>query len=533
MANSETENIRILVKQTRLMNKLERAFARDVAREKNKYIVLQADNYRRSRSLSDELTVNHKIRLTAIFRKHHLRTLRIFSEDVKRDIQKAYDALDIEQKRTLFDTLLMEWINLEGANKIALIAGTTFNDLRKVLQAGLDAEEPAPRIIKQLLQVRAFSRFRALTIARTETHNAAMFASKRSAEVIATQTGLTIKKKWIPALDERTRTDHAAMSGKPAIPMDSKFIVGGVKMDRPGDPTAPASQIINCLHPDSIVWAASPNALTRRFYEGVLFKIQTANGYDITVTPNHPILTRRGWVAASEIKKTDSIICANRSEWERLGYLNIENIMPKIEQIYNSSLVIFPSMRVGRINVNFHGEIPDKDVDIVFENGSLNNRLKSFFRDPLQKFPFSHANFGKGLVLRNCLAFMPLHRSFHAFSSFVSSLNLIYSFFLSHSRPFNLFRFALPSGSDSVRYQSSIDSAPIKSCDFGNSINRNARFKKSNNFGNMFVNSRVIGHEKIPYRGYVYNLSDDKGYYICNGIVNHNCRCVLVYEPEG
>jgi hypothetical protein len=54
------------------------------------------------------------------------------------------------------------------------------------------------------------------------------------------------EKKWIPATDDRTREDHLAMLDSDWIPFNDSFIVGGVNMQQPGDPNAPASQVCNC-----------------------------------------------------------------------------------------------------------------------------------------------------------------------------------------------------------------------------------------------------------------------------------------------
>lgn len=64
----------------------------------------------------------------------------------------------------------------------------------------------------------------------------------------------------------------------------------------------------NCLLPGTIVLA--PNAIagyTRR-YEGEAIDIRTASGVQLAVTPNHPILTGRGWLPAGELHETDYLI---------------------------------------------------------------------------------------------------------------------------------------------------------------------------------------------------------------------------------
>ena len=87
---------------------------------------------------------------------------------------------------------------------------------------------------------------RAITIAITETHNAATYANLESTKQVAEEINLKLKKRWIPVEDSRTRPAHAAMDFEPPIELDEPFIVGGEAMMRPGDSMASARNIINC-----------------------------------------------------------------------------------------------------------------------------------------------------------------------------------------------------------------------------------------------------------------------------------------------
>jgi hypothetical protein len=82
-------------------------------------------------------------------------------------------------------------------------------------------------------------------VARTETHAAAMFAQFESGRQAARDLNIELVKTWLPTLDNRTREDHANMDGHGALPLD-EFVVGGYKMDRPGDPAGPPEETICC-----------------------------------------------------------------------------------------------------------------------------------------------------------------------------------------------------------------------------------------------------------------------------------------------
>ena len=238
MEKSVQSDIKEQLRQQRLMKRMERPFSNEVTKEKNRFVRAQADHWKHSRILSVDLLIEHKQKLTVIFKKHYARVIKAFIGNTERSLQGM--------KADLFSIFFGEWLNTEGGRKISQTANTTQSDIRKVLNRALAAEEPTERVIASILSAQGFSRFRAETIARTEVHSAAMFASEKTAENISATTGLQILKKWVPALDDRTRISHAAMVSHKSIAMDEFFIVGGEKLKRPGDPRGSAGNIINC-----------------------------------------------------------------------------------------------------------------------------------------------------------------------------------------------------------------------------------------------------------------------------------------------
>lgn len=235
----------ILQRQDRLLSAIERPFRNDVAREKNRFIRDTLQYIIQHRRISDDAFETHIKNMNAIFQKHYGRTISAFQKEVT-DQAKSYIP-SLEKKRTV-DFMLMQWVTKYGASRAKQTAGTTRDDIRRALQAALDAEEgiSEQQLIKTVLRARQFSRFRADTVARTETHNAAMYASKETAKEIVAETGQDLKKEWIPAMDDRTREDHSAMGSHPAIGMEAMFEVGGERLDRPGDPAGSPENVINC-----------------------------------------------------------------------------------------------------------------------------------------------------------------------------------------------------------------------------------------------------------------------------------------------
>ncbi|WP_164851247.1 phage minor head protein [Larkinella soli] len=132
----------------------------------------------------------------------------------------------------------------DTASRVQQITVTTRRLIRDALTRAatdrLDIRATA-RLIREVLGGRAM-RNRALLIARTETTRAANLGAQMGAE----STGLVLEKVWIATGDSRTRPAHRAMLGKPPIPKDALFVVGGRKMKYPGDPAGGAANVVSC-----------------------------------------------------------------------------------------------------------------------------------------------------------------------------------------------------------------------------------------------------------------------------------------------
>ncbi|MGX7703810.1 phage minor head protein [Methylobacterium sp. Gmos1] len=239
----------LLARWDKLMETVERPYARALYREKNRYIEQAAAEFASSRKLLDRHFHDHVAMMGSLAEHYDTIAIRLaLVEALKGD--KALSAA-VERKEAwdrLWHWLVRRWIVEFGAQRAKETADTTRADMQRVIDKALapDAEFNPVQVATQLLAVRGLSVFRAITIARTETHGAMMFASQAGAEKVAQDNGLEMLKRWVPVQDGRTRDGHAAMAGSPAIPMDQNFTVSGEKMARPGDPRGSASNVVHC-----------------------------------------------------------------------------------------------------------------------------------------------------------------------------------------------------------------------------------------------------------------------------------------------
>ena len=136
-------------------------------------------------------------------------------------------------------TAANEYIVAEGAAKIVLIDNTTKEMVQKVMQQAINEGWGADKAARELRKKwDDLARFRAERIARTEMLGAGSFGTRQG----ALATGLTLEKVWISFIDTETRDSHVGMDGE-RVPLDSTYSNG---LMYPGDPSGPASEIVNC-----------------------------------------------------------------------------------------------------------------------------------------------------------------------------------------------------------------------------------------------------------------------------------------------
>ena len=120
--------------------------------------------------------------------------------------------------------------------------------IRKAIKEGrgLTKEEAAPVFRSYLNKMLMW---RAETIARTETmaalHQGAMEGVQQAIDAGQIAEG-QVKKRWIATQDKRVRDTHKAMHWQ-TVGFRADFVSpSGARLQYPGDPNAPASEVINC-----------------------------------------------------------------------------------------------------------------------------------------------------------------------------------------------------------------------------------------------------------------------------------------------
>lgn len=110
-----------------------------------------------------------------------------------------------------------------------------------------------------------------------------------------------------------------------------------------------------------------------REYQGSLVKLTTAGGHELTVTPNHPVLTDRGWVRADALKEGDDLVCATGVKGVGDGVPDDDDVPPRVEDAVVACRLAHATLADGMpaTAVNVDGSPIDGEVHVVSPDGFL------------------------------------------------------------------------------------------------------------------------------------------------------------------
>ncbi len=154
-----------------------------------------------------------------------------------------------------------------------------------------------------------------------------------------------------------------------------------------------ADMLARCLPGETFVDGAVVRAVTRRWFEGDVATVTTESGREFTATPNHPMLTKRGWLGAGELHEGDDLICGGRKDQPRASrHQDVAERPSTIAEIFEAALAVGILERRHTGDPDFHGDGIEGEVDIARPHRELT--LGNFA--PLDKqrlqhvFPFAN-----------------------------------------------------------------------------------------------------------------------------------------------
>lgn len=403
-----------------------------------------------------------------------------------------------------------------------------------VFQGVIQGETPF-QVAQRLMSVAKMNYNAAVRYARTMTTNA-QNSGRYNSYHRARDLGVELTIEWRAVLDMHTRHDHRMMHGQrrevdePFNTPDGFSILYPAQSSGPGSSDIPQKEIWNCFIGETEV--ASDSEIVRSYkhlYHGELIRVKTAGGLDFTCTPNHPILTPNGWVAAGFLHKGDNLLVTSvRNNGVLLRDANINKAHTSFKTLHDAFVSLWDCQRVSMSDFNFHGDIPTADVEVVSKKRVLNNNRNASEFQKKRKIGLKKAD---SLIL--CKGhFMPcLRRIYISALSIVGGFCEKLSFFwrcLSHS---NIHRLGTVARGNTSVTKYSINDLPTAT------VIRSELLRGLT--GKVFLDN-IIAVDNRSGCAHVYNLQTENGYYFVgssiaqngetdngNYAIAKNCRCTL------
>lgn len=244
------------------------------------------------------------------------------------------------------------WVK-ENVRLVRSLQSRFWDDMARVVGEGFSTGLRSTEIAKQIRERFKTSRSNARRIARDQVGKLNGLLTRERQEAA----GIT-EFIWRNSRDGRVRPLHRSKAGGGIAGRKFSWEKGHPTERFPGWP-------VNCFPGTTRVSAVGLRRLYRYRWSGHLVEIDLGDRVILT-TPNHPVLTARGWVPACEIDKSDYVLrtrgdvsrcCDDQASHSQLG---------KLDDLFEVAV----SRRL--VAGEFHGDAPvDEDVNVVDVEGML------------------------------------------------------------------------------------------------------------------------------------------------------------------
>lgn len=345
----------------------------------------------------------------------------------------------------------------------------------------------------------------------------------------------------------------------------------------------------NCVVGGTIVSGPRVLAGTTRWYEGEIVELKTGNGHLLTVTPNHPVLTPEGWVAAGLLKEGSYVVSCSRGEWDGAEFFltvvdpddyQVPAVVEDVARSVGETGGVVP-ITMPVTSKDFHGDGIGSEICVVRSDGFLRNRGDASFVQPSLKEFLVFGDSAHSLFSSQSSTASVYEGLGFVSDSVVSGFGIPSILFRSALGMYQ--RFGLPQGStlDAGYTEPDSDSASGYTVFMGQELLRLASkilldepFDGQWEFSSPGIRpffdhklfpgglasekslfdegllepryadvvrgssifdavagqiglDRIIKINRGCFRGHVYNLQTTQGWYSANSIITHNCLCYV------
>lgn len=326
-----------------------------------------------------------------------------------------------------------------------------------------------------------------------------------------------------------------------------------------GGPICEGGQL--CFTGDTEVQAADIELGYKRWYEGDLVTVITANGHTLTGTPNHPVLTCAGWKPLGLLKDGDHLIGGRLMESVAVDP-HVQAVPTALEKVVEALHGTDSTSAGGRTNrvavaaTDFHGDgVGSREVEVVRPDGELSPYGNATSGKPVRHFLLTGADVGHTALFALSHADETAYRAVGPSARLVSGGDLSGALLSGHAGPLPfddvaavLTHGGIGGGGDGATLidggagvadplvlsrRSELDPVLLE-----NGLNqmKTDAGHPSDGVGGVGLQveiDHVVSIDRRSWSGHVYNLQTASGWYVANGIISHNCGCHLDYVENG
>lgn len=329
----------------------------------------------------------------------------------------------------------------------------------------------------------------------------------------------------------------------------------------------------SCVPADTVTSGPLAEYGTKRWYEGEIVTIYTASGEKLAITPNHPILTDKGWVPAGLIDRGCNVVRSAVAQPVPVGVPDEYQEPSLIEDIWGA-LAVNGLAHMPQSAKDFHGDGIDGEVKVVGTSGRLGSVVDPAIVEHGRELIFAGA--GRSSVPFN---FASLSKSATGFPGSwgtgvgcVGGSGIRLPICGAHAAHADQIRFGSASPFDAKLSEYASDGKPgyaelLRHGEFGHLL---VNVKTSNGvmvdgkssprrFDPAFAEDSVdvgltyarLGDDLLrclagqveldnvvdvrrgEFLGHVFNLQTSEGWYAANNVIVSNCRCLVLPKRRG
>jgi hypothetical protein len=299
-------------------------------------------------------------------------------------------------------------------------------------------------------------------------------------------------------------------------------------------------------------------------------QMKTASGEQLSLTANHPVLTRSGWVPASLLNEGDEVFRSSGSQSAHALEVPDHDQMPALVEDVWGSFLMNGLVRMPTAAEDFHGDGSGSDVDVVRSDRSLAGQIVDLCAEHVEEDPFAF-RFGEvgELVGKGLSQLLEMRRLSAAYSA-VRSGSLGPAVLFGHLSHADVGSFTSSSDWDAFPFQAATDGGPGDSVLLGQSVFARAGGVRLDDLVDVRIESagprwdapemplsfenapayagrgvdlltrlagqveaqRLVDVRRVAFAGHVYSLESSEGWHSANNYIVSNCRCSQAPEND-